>query len=67
MSTHYSGTAKALKINSTHDLCFEQKKKKINKNCFHLTSIIFTAVKVRSTIHRRVIVMSNDCNAIEES
>ena len=39
------------------DLCFEKKMENIT--IFHLTITIFTAVKNRSILHRRIIVMNS--------
>ena len=51
----------ALKIDCeyscTHNLCFEQKRKKIT--IFHMKIIVFSAVKNCSILHRRVIVMKS--------
>ena len=44
-----------VRVTSTHNLCFEQKKKKIT--IFHLKIILFTAVKYCRIKHRRVCIM----------
>ena len=45
-------------LTCTHDLCFGQKKEKYH-NFSSQKITIFTAVKIRSVFHRRVIVMKN--------
>ena len=47
-----------------HNLCFEQKKRKVLFFFFHLKIIIFTAIKIRSILHRRFIVMFSEMNYI---
>ena len=44
-------------LTCTHNLCFEQKKRK-NITNFHLKIMSFTAVKISSILYRRVFVMS---------
>ena len=48
----------------THNQCFEQKKKNIT--LFYLKITIFTAVKYRSILHGRVIVMVFVCVCVCE-